>query len=128
MKKTEIEFPELLYVFAFLLYLLGSSMTHIQQGVELSLWLMFFSVLITITVTTLPWLGINWLRLEKKGSQAGWWVVLFFQSASWACFAYAMYLRLRRDLPLFHTMITVTTLLWAAWILIFIYSRHANTN
>jgi hypothetical protein len=40
-----------------------------------------------------------------------------------------MYLRLGRNLTPFHSLITLATLLWAIWLLLFIYSRHAcNTT
>jgi len=125
MKPRPVEFPELLFDLAFILYLLASSLTHIERGAELSLWLMTFAVLLTMATTVLPWLGIRWLRLEQKGSRAGGRLSMFLQVASWASFAYAMFLRLSRNLPQFHVWITLTTLLWAAWLLIFIYSRHA---
>jgi len=125
MKKTSFSVPELFYITAFFLWLLGSSIAHIPNGVELSLWLMSFAVLISFAATVFPWLGIRWLRLEKKGCRAGWWLAYCLQVASWGVFAYAMFLRLGRSLPCFHTLITLLSLLWAAWLLIFIYSRHA---
>jgi len=125
MKKSSFSLPELFYIFAFLLYLVGSSITHILNGVEISLWLMAFAMVTTISTTILPWLGIQWLTLEKKGCRAGWWLALLLQVASWGTYAFAMFLRLNRNLPRFHTLITLTTLLWAAWLLIFIYSRYA---
>jgi Na+/proline symporter len=124
-KNKTINFPEILTLFAFMLYLLGSSITLIQHGIELSLWLMTIAVLINILTTILPWLGFNWLALERKGSRIGYWLSVLVNFASWASFGYAMYLRLWRLLPQFYTMITVTTLLWAAGLIIFIYSRHA---
>lgn len=125
MKKSAFSIPELFYIMAFFLWLLGSSLTHILNGVELSLWIMTFAVLINLAATTFPWLGIRWLRLEKQGCLMGQRLALCLQVASWGVFAYAMFLRLGRNLPRFHTLITLITLLWAAWLFIFIYSRHA---
>lgn len=125
MRKTSIRIPECLYIVSFLLYLYGSSMTLIEHGIELSLWLMTFAVVITLLTTTLPWLGILWLNLEKKGARTGWWISLAIQVLSWGSFARAMFLRLNRDLPRFYFFITITTLLWAAWLILFIYSRYA---
>jgi hypothetical protein len=125
MNNKTIRFPELLSLFAFMLYLLGSSITLIEHGIELSLWLMTIAVLINLLTTILPWLGFNWLTLERKGSRLGYWLSFLIYFASWTSFGYAMYLRLWRFLPQFYTMITVTTLLWAAGLIIFIYSRYA---
>lgn len=124
MTNKRITLPEILYLFAFILYLLGSSITLIHHGIELSLWLMTFAVAVNLFTTILPWLGVNWLALEKKGSKTGYWLSILFNFTSWVSFAYAMYLRLWRILPRFYTMITITTLLWAAGLIIFIYSRQ----
>lgn len=125
MKRCSIQFPEILAMFAFLLYLLGSSLTLILHGIELSLWIMTFAVVIQISTSILPWLGFHWLALEKKGCKVGLWLARIIFFCSWGFFAYAMILRLWRDLPRFYTMITITTLLWALGIIISIYSRHA---
>ena len=127
MKKSTIKISELLHILSFLLYLLGSSLTLIEHGIELSLWLMTFAIMISVVTTTFPWLGIRWLSLEKKGWQIGQWMSLFLQIGSWGTFAYAMFLRLNRNLPRFFTFITLTTLLWAVWLILFIYSRYACT-
>lgn len=128
MKKNKIEFPELIKVFSFWLYLLGSSLTLINHGIEMSLWLMTFAVVINVAVSLLPWMGFRWLALSKKGSKTGRWLAVFLNIASWGSFGYAMYFRLWRDLPRFYTMITITTLIWAAEILLFVYSRHSFTD
>lgn len=125
MNNKTIRFPELLSLFAFLTYLLGSSITLFEHGIELSLWLMAFAVVINMGTTILPWLGFHWLSLDKKGCRTGYWLSILFYFGSWVSFAYAMFLRLWRILPRFYTMITITTLLWAVGLLIFIYSRHA---
>ncbi len=125
MKNKSITFPELLDLFGFMLYLLGSSITLIEHGVELSLWLMTFAVVINICVTILPWVGFTWLALDKKGWGFGFWLSRLFYIATWGSFAYAMFLRLWRNLSQFYTLITITTLLWTFGLLIFIYSRYA---
>lgn len=125
MRKTSKRIPEWLYIVSFLLYLYGSSMTLIEHGIELSLWLMTFAVVINLLTTALPWLGIRWLKLEKKGWRTGWWISIAIQIISWGTFARAMFLRLNRNLPGFYIFITITTLLWAAWLILFIYSRYA---
>ncbi|MDW7753587.1 MAG: hypothetical protein SCH68_00300 [Brevefilum sp.] len=128
MKKSKIEFPELIKVFAFLLYLLGSSLTLINHGIEISLWIMTFAVVINIALRILSWMGFCWLSLSKMGSKTGSWLAVLLDIASWGSFGYAMYLRLWRNLPMFYTMITITTLLWAVGLLLFLYSRHAFTD
>ena len=128
MKRSSIRIAEYLYIFSFLLYLLGSSITLIEHGIELSLWLMTFANLVTIVTTTFPWLGIHWLSLKEKGWRTGWWLSLILQVGSWGTFAYAMFLRLNRNLPDFYNFITLTTLIWAIWLILFIYSRHACTD
>jgi hypothetical protein len=125
MKKFKISWPDLFYALAFLLYLAGSSMAHIYNGIELSLWLMAFAMGINASVTVLPWFGIHWLRLARKGSQTGRWLALLMQVSSWGTYAFAMFQRLNRSLPRFQLWTAVTTLLWAVWLLIFVYSRHA---
>jgi hypothetical protein len=125
MNKKNLPIPQLLYIFSFFLYLFSSSMTLIQHGVELSLWLMTFAVLLTGVTTIFPWLGITWLKLEPKGSHIGYGIAITFQFLTWGSFSYAMFLRLNRDLENFYTWITITTLLWAAWLIIFLLSRYA---
>lgn len=124
MKNKALSFPELLKSLAFLLYLYGSSLTLFEHGIELSLWLMTFAVIIDISTTLLPWLGFNWLTNDKKGYRMGYWISVLINIAAWSSFGYAMYQRLWRNLIPFYRIITITTLLWAAGLLIFIYSRH----
>ncbi len=124
-KRNSLHIAEIIYCLAFLLYLIGSSLTHIENGTELSLWLMSFAVVLSAIVTLLPLVGIKWLRLAPQGIRAGFWAARLLQGASWLSFGCAMFLRLRRALVPFHMWIALTTLLWAAWLLIFIYSRHA---
>jgi len=125
MKRFDITFPEILHSLSFLLYLFASAMTLIEHGVELSLWLMTFAVVISAVTTIFPWLGIRWLALDRKGCQAGHILAVITQIASWMSFGYAMLMRLARNMDRFYSLITLTTLLWAVWMLIFIYSRHA---
>ena len=124
MKRQSLHIAEWLYSLNFLLYLFGSSLTHIENGSELSLWLMTFAIVLTAATTLLPVAGIRWLQMEKLRYRAGFWAAMLLQGASWMSFFWAMLLRLRRNLPPFHTWIMVTTLLWAAWLLIFIFSRR----
>lgn len=125
MKRLDITFPEILHCLSFLLYLFASAMTLIEHGVELSLWLMTFAVVISAVTTLFPWLGIRWLALDPKGCQVGHVMSVIIQIASWISFGYAMLMRLARNMDRFYSLITLTTLLWAVWMLIFIYSRHA---
>jgi hypothetical protein len=110
-----------------LLYLFGSSLAHIENGTELSLWLMTFAIVLTIAVTALPIIGIRWLQMKSQGTRTGYWAALLLQGASWLSFFWAMFHRLGRNLPPFHTWITVTTLLWAVWLLTLIFSRRAHS-
>lgn len=125
MKKSPFSLTEFIYCLTFLLWLGGSSITHIRNGIELSLWLMGFAMLTAFAATVFPWLGMRWLRLEKKGCPFGQGIATGLQVASWGVFAWAMFLRLNRSLPGFHILIGAVTLLWAIWLLVFIYSRHA---
>lgn len=128
MKKTSLAPAEWLYSLSFLLYLIGSSLAHIENGSELSLWLMSFAVVLALATTLLPVAGIGWLRLQKQGSRWGLGIAMLLQVLSWLSFSWAMFLRLGRNMPPFHTWITVTTLLWAAWVLILIYSLHSHRS
>ena len=123
--RIRIKLPEGLYILAYFVYLAGSAMTLIEHGVEFSLWLMTFAVVITLCTTVLPWLGFSWLRLIKQGCRWGWRLAVFLQFISWGTFATAMFHRLMRDLDRFYIWITLTSVLWAGWLLVFIYSRHA---
>ncbi|MFN2303808.1 MAG: hypothetical protein ACK2TV_08765 [Anaerolineales bacterium] len=126
MKRLSITLPEAIYCICFICYLAGSSLALIEHGTELSLWIMFLTVMISFATRTLPWVGIKWLRIEKKGVRWGWWMSLLLQFSSWVTFSLAMLYRLGRNLSLFYLWILLTTLLWATWLLIFIYSLHAN--
>jgi hypothetical protein len=125
MNKSSFSSAELLDSLVFLLWLFASSMAHIRHGIELSLWLMTLAMAFSFAIRIFPWLGIRWLLLEKRGCKGGQRLALLLQAASWGTFAYAMLLRLGRNMNPFHTLIMITTLLWASWLLIFIYSRHA---
>ncbi len=125
MKRISLKLPEILNIFAFLLYLAGSSLAHIEDGSELSIWLLIFATGTVFCVTVLPVLGIDWLRMKKKGCRAGRWLGLLLQFTSWGTFTLAVYFRLRAQIPRFHTSLTLTTLLWAGWMLALVYSRHA---
>lgn len=124
MKPSRFSVPEFFYNLSFLLYLGGSSYAQVQNGIELSLWLMTVAVVISAMTTILPCLGFRWLKLPVQGSRFGKGLSLFFQICSWISYAAAMFFRLTQNLPRFHALITVTTLLWAAWLLLLIYSRH----
>jgi len=125
MKKPAIRFAEILYLLCFLLFLFASDLAHNEHGSELSLWLMTFAVILTLAAAVFPWLGIRWLKIEPAGSRTGHWLTVMFQFASWGAFAVAMAQRWGRSLNPFHWWITLTGLLWAVWILIFIYTRYA---
>lgn len=125
MKRISIRFAEILQIFSFLLYLFGSSLALMEHGAEISLWIMTFAIGISAATTLLPWLGIQWLQIEKKGCQAGMWLARLIQIVSWGAFGYAMLQRLERDLPRFYSFIILLTLLWAIWMLLYCYSRHA---
>ena len=124
MKSARITLQEILNIIAFLLFLFGSSLTHIEHGSELSLWLMTFAVIITTSATILPWLGIQWLQTDTKSIRLLQIGSLLTRFAAWGTFGYAMFQRWARNLPAFHSWITLTTLLWAASIILFIYSRR----
>lgn len=128
MKRLSIHITELLYILCFLLYLAGSSLALSEHGTELSLWLMTLPFVITVTATILPFVGIRWLTLTKKGSRMGNWLARILQVGSWGTFLYAMYLRLFRQLSSFYTMITLTTLLWTAWLLTLLLTRRDQSD
>lgn len=125
MKINTIRFPEILELLAYILYLTGSSIAHVEDGSELSLWLMTFAVVISFAIRLLPQLGFGRLKLAQQGCRWGWWLAIILQITSWVTYTIAMVLRMSPNLPSFHTMITLTTLLWSIWLVIFIYSRHA---
>ena len=124
MKRLSIHITELIYMLCFLLYLAGSSLALFEHGTELSLWLMTMPFVITVASTILPRIGISWLKLTREGPQIGNWLARALQAGSWGTFLYAMYLRLYRQLPSFYAMITLTTLLWTAWLLVLLLSRR----
>lgn len=124
MKRLNIHITELIYIICYLIFLVGSSLALLEHGSELSLWLMTLPVAISTASTILPWFGIRWLLLKMKGCLAGNWVSRVIQVGSLGTFIYAMYLRLYRNLPNFYTLIVVTTLLWAVWLLIMLLSRR----
>jgi len=123
--RTRISFAELIQIFSFLLFILGSALALIEHGVELSLWLMTIAVVLSITATVFPWLGLRWLQLDRKGWQPGRWLSILILIASWGSFGLAMYQRLSRNLPLFYGLVTLTMILWAGSLILFIYSRYA---
>ena len=125
MKRLDFSLPEFFHTFSFLLFLAGGVLALIFNGIELSLWLMAFAMAGSLLTTLLPVLGIHWLRLERKGSRGGWWLALVVQVLSWGSYTGAMFFRLMRNMQNFKYLIGLTMLLWAAWLLIFIYSRHA---
>lgn len=128
MKRNPPHIAEVLYCLAFLLYLYGSSLAHIENGTELSLWLMAFAVALTVAVTVLPIAGVRWLKMDRYGSRTGYRVALLMQGISWLTFFWAMFHRLSRNLPTFHSWVTITTLLWAAWLLTLIFSRRVRAS
>jgi Na+/proline symporter len=125
MKKLDFSLPEGLQTFSFLLFQAGSALALALNGVELSLWLMSFAIITSILTTILPVLGFNWLKLSRKGCRGGWWLALILQVASWGSYATGMFQRLTRDILSFKYLIGLTMVLWSAWLLIAIYSRHA---
>jgi hypothetical protein len=125
MKKNKLDLAEILYVACFFLFLFASDLTFIEHGSELSLWLMTFAAVLTISAALFPWLGVRWLRIPLKGSRFGRWAARLFQLASWGAFAAAMIQRWRRNLTPFYWWITFSSLLWALWLVIFIYNRYA---
>ena len=125
MKKPNFRFTEILYPLCFLLFLFASDLAHIEHGSELSLWLMTFAFVLNMAAVVFPWLGIRWLKHTPAGCRTGRWLTAVFQFASWGAFAVAMGQRWGRSLDPFHWWITLTGLLWAVWILIFIYARYA---
>jgi len=62
---------------------------------------------------------------EPTGSRLGRWLATIIQMMSWGTFGIAMYFRWGRNLPAFQGWLTLTAILWALWVLIFITSRYA---
>ena len=81
MKSSRFSIPELFYCLSFLLYLGGSSYAQAQNGIELSLWLMVFAMVISAATSILPWLGFRWLKLPLKVLGLGEAWRFFFKSA-----------------------------------------------
>lgn len=125
MKKLDFSLPEFFQALSFLLFLAGGALALALNGVELSLWLMAFAVITSLLTTVLPALGFNWLRLRRKGCRGGWWLALILQVISWGAYAAGMFMRLMRNVMNFKYLIGLTMVLWAAWLLVAIYSRHA---
>ena len=125
MKRLDFSLPEFFHTFSFLLFLAGSVMALIFNGIELSLWLMVFAIVTSLLTTVLPVLGFNWLKLSRKGCRGGWWLALVLQVISWGTYAGGMAFRVMRDTLNFKYLICATLFLWAVWLLILIYSRHA---
>lgn len=128
MKTAKCHIAEWLYCLSFLLYLVGSSLAHIENGTELTLWLMTFAITFTCATTLLPLAGVRWLRMEPRGSRWGFWIAMLLQVGSWFSFGWAMFFRLGRNMAPFHTLITITTLLWAIWLLLFFRSRSGQSS
>jgi len=125
MKRLDFSLPEFFYTLSFMLFLAGGALALIFNGIELSLWLMAFAMAGTLLTTLLPALGFHWLKPKRKGCRGGWWLALVVQVLSWVSYAGAMFFRLMRNPLNFKYLIGLTMVLWAAWLLIFIYSRHA---
>jgi len=125
MKKFKLAFTEILYLVCFFLFLFASDLAQIEHGSELSLWLMTFAVILTIAARVFPWLGVRWLRIPALGSPVGSWLAGILQFTSWGTFTAGMIQRWGRNLEPFYWWITLTSLLWALWLLIFIYNRYA---
>jgi hypothetical protein len=128
MTRKSINTPEWLHATAFLIYLIGSSLGLIENGSELSLWIMAMALVITISVTVLPTLGIQWLRDDHHSRKVTWWIALMIQVSSWGSFVFAVYKRVRSNLPSFQSWLIFTTLLWAIWLLIFLFTRTSTTQ
>ncbi len=92
MKRASLHIAEWLYSVSFLLFLFGSSLAHTENGPELSLWVMTFSITLTLATTLLPLAGVRWLKMEPKGWRAGYWAAMLLQAASWVTFFWAMFL------------------------------------
>lgn len=123
--RFEITAAELIQILSFMLYLLGSALALAENGIELSLWLMTIAIVLSFAGTVFPWLGVRWLRIETKGWRGGLGLARMLQTGSWGTFGFSMYYRLSRDLPRFYILLTITMLLWAGWLILFIYSRYA---
>ena len=128
MKRPPIPFASWLHSLAFLLFLMGSSLAHLENGSELSLWLMTFGFIITAATTLFPLFGISWLKALNFSVPWKRNIVYLLQIISWLSFCYAMFLRFRRDMPSFHTCLIATTLLWATWILFYFYSASHDAK
>lgn len=122
MRRSPFPFASWLYSLAFLLFLVGSSLAHLENGSEISLWLMAFAFVLTAATTLFPLFGISWLKAPEIATPWKRSLVSLLQFVSWLNFGYAMFLRLHRDMPSFHTCLIAATLLWAIWILFFFYT------
>lgn len=126
MKRLSSHVSDWLYSLSFLTFLLGSSLAHIENGSELSLWLMAFAFVLSASTTLFPLFGISWLRAPRETELWKRTIINLLQITSWLSFSYAMFLRLHRDMPSFKLWITVTTLFWATWILALFYTTNRN--
>jgi hypothetical protein len=124
MKRTRFTISEGIHLMGFFLFLAGSSRAHADSGTEIALWLTAMAVTLSFGATTLPYLGFEWLHPLGTTRPLGGWVGLLLRIGSWGGYAAAVYFRIKPDLPRFHTSLTLTTLLWAAWVVCWLTSRR----
>ena len=122
MRKTTL----MLFIFAYLLFMLGAVLAYIENGSELSFWVLSMGIAIDLTLLVLPIFGASKLKLHLHNSKPNsYWGLTAHLLAILLALA-SIPIRFLSFITLFEIMLAFAVLLYSLSIVIFSKFRRTH--
>lgn len=115
---------EILYSIAFSLFLIGAAKSFRENGSQPSVLIMGIAVMIDFLTAMLPLAGIEFLKMHIQGSNLAIAIGVILGFVVWMLFLLALLIKHKGKLPLYHSLITLTEILWFIDFISFLYGTY----
>ncbi|NTW49613.1 MAG: hypothetical protein HGB19_07795 [Chlorobiales bacterium] len=116
--------PEILYIIAFSLFLIGAAKSFRENGSPRSVAIMGVAVLIDFLTAMLPLAGVEFLKMHVQGRNLALVIGILLGFAVWALFLVALLSKRKGKYPLYHRLITLTEILWFIDFIMFLLGTY----
>ncbi|ACF14149.1 hypothetical protein Ctha_1692 [Chloroherpeton thalassium ATCC 35110] len=115
---------ELITAIAYVIFLIGASISFLTQGGKLAIWLLTLGVLLDFLTVALPSLGVSWLKMQLAGTNSTILAGIFLGILVWLLFAAALVFRKIEKIVAFHFLVILIEVVWFVDFLLFLYGIY----
>jgi hypothetical protein len=116
---------QFLYAIAYCLFLVGAAKSFRENGSKSSLWIMGSGLSIDVLTSLLIVMGVKFLQSNVKGSNAVTKFAIILGGIVYILFIIALFVRKKRNFPLYHSLIIVVEIAFFIALLSFVYGKYA---